>query len=457
MTKYFVLRPHALLSSYDSTMRFGEDNVVVVPLAIIDEITDMKNLSIEKSKIKRRVLEYISSFNYEELTTTGVKQQNGSTLLVEPNYHDISVEVSCMNQFQQRTLQICLGLKKDNKEVILVTNNIGLQLKARGLGIKAEKFKDEIFPMLEQQYTGRIETYVSKECIDNMYNSEAGYVYISDLYEFEKYTWYQNAFVIMRSGTTTAYGKVDGDKIIRVDAHRKSPYNIKAINDGQRLLLNALYDKSPLTVVKGPAGTGKTLLSMAVALEECCECNKYERILISRNVDNQKLGYLPGSLEEKVDPFLQGIKDNLEILINGFSNIASDKTGTPDKHGKKPGYYDAKYREKGDYFFEKGIIKIQALEMLRGRSVMNTCFIIDEAQNIEPEFIKTIVTRAAKGSKFIFLGDPTQIDNPKLTERYNGIVYLSEKMKNNSLCTVVTLTDSESVRSDLAKVASEIL
>ena len=288
-----------------------------------------------------------------------------------------------------------------------------------------------------------------------MYNSQLGYVYISDLYESEKYTWYQNAFVILRSGTATAYGKVHNEKIVRADAYKKLPYNIKAMNDGQRLLLNALYDESPLTVVKGPAGTGKTLLSMAVALEEC-ENRKYERILISRNVDNQKLGYLPGSLEEKVDPFLQGIKDNLEILINGTQ--LSEKTVVTDRRTKKCSYDDdTTNKEKGDYFFEKGTIKIQALEMLRGRSVMNTCFIIHEAQNIEPEFIKTIVTRAAKGSKFIFLGDPTQIDNPKLTERRNGIVYLSEKMKNNNLCTVVTLQDSESVRSDLAKVASEIL
>ena len=198
----------------------------------------------------------------------------------------------------------------------------------------------------------------------------------------------------------------------------------------------------------------KCHLTWAVALEEC-ENGKYERILISRNVDNQKLGYLPGSLEEKVDPFLQGIKDNLEILINGTQ--LSEKTVVTDRRTKKFSYDGTTNNEKGYYFFEKGIIKIQALEMLRGRSVMNTCFIIDEAQNIEPEFIKTIVTRAAKGSKFIFLGDPTQIDNPKLTERRNGIVYLSEKMKNNNLCTVVTLQDSESVRSDLAKVASEIL
>lgn len=455
MTKYFVLRPHALLSSYDSTIRFGEDNVVVVPLAVIDEITDMKDLSIEKDKIKRRVLEYISSFDYEELTTTGVRQANGSTLMVATNYHDVEINLQHVNQFQQRTLQICLGLQKDTKkEVVLVTNNIGLQLKAKSIGIRAEKFKDEIFPVVEQQYTGRIEIHVSRECIDNMYNSQLGYVYISDLYESEKYTWYQNAFVILRSGTATAYGKVYNEKIVRADAYKKLPYNIKAMNDGQRLLLNALYDESPLTVVKGPAGTGKTFLAMAVALEEC-KNRKYERILISRNVDNQKLGYLPGSPEEKVDPFLQGIKDNLEILINGTQ--LSEKTVVTDRRTKKCSYDDTTNKEKGDYFFEKGIIKIQALELLRGRSVMNTCFIIDEAQNIEPEFIKMIVTRASKGSKFIFLGDPTQIDNPKLTERRNGIVYLSEKMKNNNLCTVITLLDSESVRSDLAKVASEIL
>lgn len=138
MTKYFVLRPHALLSSYDSTMRFGEDNVVVVPLAVIDEITDMKDLSIEKDKIKRRVLEYISSFDYEKLTTTGVHQANGSILMVATNYHDVEINLQHVNQFQQRTLQICLGLKKDTqKEVVLVTNNIGLQLKAKSIGIRA--------------------------------------------------------------------------------------------------------------------------------------------------------------------------------------------------------------------------------------------------------------------------------------------------------------------------------
>lgn len=445
MTKYFVLRPHALLSSYDSTLRFGEDNVVVVPMAVIDEISNMRDLSIEKNKIKRRILEYISSFDYHELTTVGVKQKNGSILKVATNFHDINANVSNVTDFQKRTLQICLGIKKETKkQVILVTNNIALQLKAKGLGIMAEKFKDEVFPVLEEQYTGRIEAYVCDEVKDAIYSK--GYVHISDVYEYENYKWYQNCFVILKCNHQNIYGKVVDDTIVRLSAHNKTPYGIRPMNDGQRLLMNALYDESPLTVVKGSAGTGKTLLSMAVGLEGC-DLHKYNKILITRNVDNGKLGFLPGTVEEKVDPFLRGIKDNLDIIINGSSNKNKDKQNSNN---------DCE-QEHGEYFFEMGTIKIEALEMLRGRSITNTCFIIDEAQNIEPEFIKTIVTRAAEGSKFILLGDPTQIDNPKLNERYNGLVYIAEKMKDNKICTVVTLNDEESVRSELAKIASEIL
>lgn len=443
MTKYFVLRPHALLSSYNSTLRFGEDNVVVVPLAVIDEISDMRNLSIEKNKIKRRILEYVSSFDYKELTTTGVRQENGSILKVATNYSEVEIKTKNISEFQKRTLQICLGIKSETKgqsEVILVTNNYALQFKAKGLGIKAEKFKDEAFPVLEEQYTGRMEVYVSKEVVDSIYSN--GFVNIHDIYEYENYKWYQNCFVILKCENTKIYGKVKDNTIVKINAHKKMPYDIKALNDGQKLLINALYDDSPLTVVKGPAGTGKTLLSMAVALDECCEGKKYKKILISRNVDNQKLGYLPGSLEDKVDPFLQGIKDNLTILLGSTSTKSKE---------------DCYLKECGHYFFETGLIKIQALEMLRGRSIVSTIFIIDETQNIEPEFIKTIVSRAAKGSKFIFLGDPSQIDNPRLTERYNGIVYLSEKMKDNPLCTIVSLSDTESVRSELARAASELL
>lgn len=363
------------------------------------------------------------------------------------NYNDCEIDVPNVTEFQKRTLQICLGLSKEGTEVILVTNNIALQLKAKGLGIKAEKFKDEIFPILEEQYTGRLTIDVSKEIIDKMYND--GKIDIEDVYEFSKELkekHYENCYIIMKSIWNIVIGKVEGDKIIKVENHNRQPYGIVPKNDGQRVLLNALFDDSPLTIVKGTAGTGKTLLSLAVALEEY-ENKKYNRILIARDVCNEKLGYLPGDVDEKLSPFLQGIMDNLEILINGGNSSKPSKSVKGEKQD----------RESGEYYFEKGIIKIQALEMLRGRSIVDVIFIIDEAQNIPPEDVKTIITRAAKGSKFIVLGDPTQVDNPKLSERYNGLVYLCEKMKGQKDCTIVTLQDEESVRSDLAKVALTIL
>ncbi len=141
-----------------------------------------------------------------------------------------------------------------------------------------------------------------------------------------------------------------------------------------------------------------------------------------------------------MSPYLAGIKDNLAILINS------------DGQRKKGETY-----EDGEYYFESGMIQVQAIDLLRGRSIVDTLFIIDETQNIEPEMIKTIVTRAAKGSKFVFLGDPTQVDNPNLNERYNGLVYLSEKMKGIPGCDQITLLEDESVRSELARIAAKIL
>jgi PhoH-like ATPase len=158
---------------------------------------------------------------------------------------------------------------------------------------------------------------------------------------------------------------------------------------------------------------------------------------------------LPGDIEEKLSPYLAGIKDNLSILHKSGSKQELDKKS-------RDSFADGPY-EDGSYFFAKGMVQIQAIGFLRGRSIVDTYFIIDETQNIEPDTIKSIVTRAGEGSKFIFLGDPTQIDNPNLTERYNGLVYLSEKMKGNPMCAQIALADSESVRSELARKAAQIL
>lgn len=470
MTKHFVLRPHALLSSYDSLHKFGEDNVVVIPMAVIDEINAMRNdLTPEKAKIRKAVLKYIQSLMDKGVTSEeGYKQQVGGIIKVVSNYTEVELNVHNISEYQKRTLQVCKGLKQEGKEVTLVTNNIGLQIKANMEGIKAEEFKDEIFPVLEKQYTGRIRVNITEEVHKKMYSEHE--ILIKDIPELESQVVLENCYIIMDYGSLVYYAQVKGDKIIEINSHLNEPFGIKPMNEGQIIAINAFYDETPLVVVKGAAGTGKTLLSLGVAIDRVINDKEFNQILVTRSVSNEKLGYLPGTVEEKLSPFLQGVNDNLDMLINQgtkskkMKKMISESAKCKGKLEKNKNRYDPENEddkpeenEHGQYFFERNIIKVQALEMLRGRSIINTLFIIDETQNIEPEFIKTIVTRAAKGSKFIFLGDPTQIDNPKLSEKYNGLVYLAEKLKGDPDCTVVTLNEEESVRSRLARVASKIL
>lgn len=440
MTKTFVLRPNALLSSDTSTKRFGNDNIVVIPRAVLDEVQSRKNLSSEKAKIRKKIMEYIRSFDYNELTSTGVKQENGSILKICKNYKDVPIDSSGseMTDYQKRTLQVCMGLINEGNSVVLVTNNPCLQMTAEELGIHAESFKDESFPRLEDQYTGRISIEVEEEAFNLFWKQE--YLDIDEVTTLSDVGLVNNQFVLLKYGSARGYGKVVDSKIVQINMHERAPYGIRAMNDGQRFLINALYDETPLTVIKGNAGTGKTFCTLAVALDELERTKKYSRILVTRKADFSSIGYLPGEIDNKMSPYLACIKDNLAILINSEGNRRRGNS-----------------YEDGTYYFENGMIQIQPIELLRGRSIVDTLFIIDETQNIEPDLIKTIVTRAAKGSKFVFLGDPTQVDNPNLNERYNGLVYLSEKMKGVEECTQITLSDEESVRSTLARVAAKIL
>ena len=443
MSKVFVLRTHALLSSLRSTLKFGDDNEIVIPLALVDELRKTDKESVEKRKIARDLLDYLNTFPTEQLMSkSGVVQENGSILRISNDFYHIKVELEGLNDAERNTLRTCLGImQEEKKNVILVTNNLSLQLKAKLLGIRAESFKDETFPKLSEQYTGREEVFATDRAIDLFYSK--GFINISEIFDFADKEFVENKFFVIRSMNKSALGMYKNGKIDKLNNQSILPYGVKPMNVGQRFMLEALLDKdSPLVVIKENAGTGKTFCALAAGLERIDQ-NEYSRILVTRSVTaTEQYGFLPGDIEEKLSPYLSGIKDNLSILLNG--NMKKGES-------KKDVYED------GQYFFEKGIVQIQAIGFLRGRSIVDTYFIIDETQNIEPDTIKSIVTRAGKGSKFIFLGDPTQIDNPNLTERYNGLVYLSEKMKGNSMCIQVALSDDESVRSDLAREAAKIL
>jgi len=441
MSKVFVLRTHALLSSRDSTLKFGDDNTIVIPFEVLQELRHLKHESTEKKKIAKDLLKYILDLPTDKLMSKeGVKQENGSILRVSKAYKDIQIDSDeDLNRPQKRTLQICLGIKNEEKRnVILVTNNEILQLEARSLGIKAESFKDETFPRLKDQYTRRQEVSVTDTIIDEFYKN--GFINPEDIFGYEEIEFINNKFFVLQSENKSALGIFKNGQIVKLKNQDTMPYNIKAKNVGQKFLIEALLDDDcPLVIAKGNAGTGKTFCTLAVALQEN-KTKEYSRILVTRSVTaTEQYGYLPGDIDQKLGPYLAGIKDNLAILING---PRMDKSGT---------------YEDGSYYFEKGIIQIQPIGFLRGRSIVDSYFIIDETQNIEPDTIKSIVTRAGQGSKFIFLGDPTQIDNPNLNERYNGLVYLSEKMKGNPMCVQVSLSDNESVRSDLAREAAKLL
>lgn len=448
MSKVFVLRTHALLSSRRSTLRFGDDNEIVIPLAVVDELRTMKHQSFEKARIARELLEYLNSFPTEQvMSKDGVEQENGSILRISNNYSNISVNLEGLTNPERRTLQTCLGIMEEEKrKVILVTNNLSLQLKAKSLNIKAESFKDETFPRLSEQYTGREEIFTTDSIVDSFFKK--GTINIEDIFDYSKIEFVENKFFVLRSETKSALGMFKSGKIVKLRHQKVMPYGVEAKNVGQKFLLEALLDDDcPLVVVKGNAGTGKTFCTLAAGLEETEVNNKYSRILVTRSVNaTEQYGFLPGDIEAKLSPYLAGVKDNLAILLHG-----SDKKRKEIRVNEKDSYED------GTTYFERGVVQIQAIGFLRGRSIVDTYFIIDETQNIDPDTIKSIVTRAAEGSKFIFLGDPTQIDNPNLTDRYNGLVYLSEKMKGNPMCSQVSLSDNESVRSKLAREAAKIL
>lgn len=436
MKKTYVLNKPALLTSEDALLGY-EGNDIVIPIAVLEDLqAEFPRLRSARKAIANSVLDYLDSCDFNQLSQKGVTLENGTNLKVSVNYTDIDVALDGISNKEKRILQTCLGLKKEGKDVILIANKQLMRMKARQLGITAEGMTDRVFPAIKDQYKGYADVSCSQLAIDELYSK--GCLDIEKIYDYENIDWQTNLYLKIRGeNSSSTLGYFDGESIIPLVA-KANPCNIKPKNIRQKFLLHALMDESvPLVVVKGNAGTGKTYCSLGAGLE-LTRRGVYDQILITKStkkVDQEELGFLPGDIMEKVDPFISGIYDNLEILCP-----------------------DWKKTSEGLDMYGKNMIEIQTLGHIRGRSIMNKFFIIDETQNISPEAIKQIVTRAGEGSKFVFLGDPTQIDAPELTERYNGLVYLSEMMKGQKLCRQITLNNpGDAVRSPLAQLAVETL
>lgn len=461
MKKEFILRTEAVLSSEKATMAFGSDNDVTIPMCILENLYHYKGIP-EKMVIADRVIDYIQDLDMDKISSEkGVKQRNGNKLKIDGNGSILRIidngviderieKLNNLTLLDKRVFQVCLDRQQANRNknvrVILISQNPSIRIKAKRLGIESQPFKDEIFPLPKDQYTGMKEVFVSQTTLDKFNRDKS--IKINDVYNYNHIEWFENMFVVMKSETNSScLGRYSHGMIEKLK-YRK-PGELKTLNVEQEMLaecLSAPPEIAPLVVIKGAAGTGKTFCTLSIALNKIKKFGDdpiYDKILIASptvNIDDE-IGYLPGDIDNKVSPYLGGIMDN---LWNYFKMRCDDAD-------------NAEVEDKISELFDRKFIEIQGIGFLRGRSIKDNIFIIDEAQNIRPEILLDIVTRVGKGTKIILMGDPTQVNRVGLNIRRNGLVYISEKMKESSLCWQVTLNNEKSVRSELAQEALKIL
>ena len=451
MNKTYVVDTNILIQSADALKAF-EENQVVLPIVVIEELDSLKNAEGEKGRNARSAIRFLEKLRLEGNLLEGVELENGGTVRIEKNYVDIELPKDMPdNKSDNRILKVCMGLKQELTEqtVILVTKDILLRIKAQILGIKAEDYTREQVHEEEQQYTGRIEVFAEEEYFKDF--KKKGMIQ-EKLYQVDEtgarqaVTLIQNEFVLLKADQSmkkTQLGRFNGKKVLPLEYKKSKPYGVVPRNVGQYFLQEALMadpEEIPLVIVKGMAGTAKTFYSLAVGLEKVYnQAEKaYRKILITRpNAQfDEDIGFLPGTEQEKISPLMRPIIDNLEQLIDSNEEERYDD--------------EIELQGKIEELFARGIITAEAMNFIRGRSFVQTYLIIDEAQNMTPKQVTGIITRAGKGTKVILLGDPKQIDNPYLDEKTNRLSYASEKMKGSSLCCQITLTAEECERSELA-------
>jgi PhoH-like ATPase len=438
LKKIFVLDTSVILHDHNSLNCF-EENDVAIPITVLEELDNFKRGNDTKNFEARefiRILDRLSNdFTLQDWIPINGPEKGKFKIIME-NESLITDAVKVFgNKNDHKILNAALSLKISNKEakIILVSKDINLRLKAKALNIIAQDFE-----------TGKIDRdstlYNGKQIIENIESD-----FINKLYKqgqnndvsILKNKIVSNGFYILKNGKSSVLGYYNpfDDKLERVE--KQYVYGVKPKNAEQTFALHALLNPDiKLISLQGVAGTGKTLLALASALEQH---NLYHQIVLARPIvplSNKDIGYLPGNAEDKINPYMQPLFDNLKFIKNQF--------------GEK----EKKYR-KIEEMQEQGKLKISALAYIRGRSLSNVIFIVDEAQNLTPHEVKTIITRAGENTKIIFTGDVFQIDTPYLDEQSNGLSYLIDRLKGNDLFAHITLEKGE--RSELANLANQLL
>jgi PhoH-like ATPase len=437
MKKKFVLDTNVILHDSSCTFHF-QDNDVVIPITVIEELDNFKKGHDQLNFNAREFIRFLDQFSGEKIIHGGESLGQGrGKILILTNYgDDPDVQKSFVDKKpDHRILSAALFLKKSSKKnkVIFVSKDVNLRLKAKSLGLETQDYYKDKIEDIEKLYRGieRLENF-DPLLIDQLYVENAIPVANAGLKEI-----YPNQYFIFRNGTKSGLAYYNPNSKMLEHVNKGMAYGIKPRNAEQTFSLHALLnDEAPLATLSGKAGTGKTLLALASALELR---KKYRQIFLARPIvalSNRDLGYLPGDVEAKLDPYMQPLHDNLGVIKNQWKE--------DDKHYKLI-----------QEMLDNEKLVISPLAYIRGRSLNNIYFIVDEAQNLTPHEIKTIITRAGEGSKVVFTGDPYQIDTPYLDSRSNGLTYLIDRMKGQPLYAHVTLQKGE--RSELAELASDLL
>ena len=457
MKKIYVLDTNVLIQASYALKCFA-DNEVVLPLVVLEELDTHKRDEGERGANVREAIRTIEQIREQGDLTKGVRMDNGGMLRIEKNFKDVHLPQDLAEyKSDNRILKVCVGLSQSKKEqVILVTKDILMRIKAQLLGVKAEDFTTEQVAGRTEQYSGRITVYAPEELFHEFKKKgiSVEQVYCTDA-KGKRHTpvLFENEFVILQADESlkkTQMGRVEKGMIRKLEYEKSQPYGVRPRNAGQYFLQEALMqpaETAPLVIVKGMAGTAKTFYALAVGLEKMINrpTGEYRRILVCRpnSQFDDDIGFLPGNEQEKISPLMRPVIDNLEQLI--------------DSNEEERYQDEGELTDKTTEIFERGVIQAEALNFIRGRSILKTYLIIDEAQNMTPAQAKGIITRAGKNTKIILLGDSNQIDRPFLDERTNGLSYASEHMKGSPLCWQISLTTQECERSHLAMDAIERL
>ncbi len=442
--KLFIIDTNVVLFDPHAIFKF-EEHDVVIPLVVIEEVDKFKRDMNENGRNARTFSRIVDELRQQAPLSKGVKLKSGGHLMVHISSIDKIPELPelDMKKADNQMLALAKRLQKEHgkEHVTFISKDINLRIKADAAGVDAEDYEPSKFEM-DDIYTGTSNISLPGQAIDEFYTKKRLPV------DGDKYRLHPNQFVFLKdeaNANHTAIGRYDSVQNCMVTVFKpvEGLWGVYPRNAEQAFAIDLLLnDDIKLVSLVGKAGTGKTLMAIAAGLSKTVDEGLFSRLLVSRPVMpmGHDIGYLPGTIEEKLNPYMQPIFDNIDFLF-GVSTVA--KT---NRRGAGKGCQE---------LINQGLLNIEPLTYIRGRSIPNQYMIVDEAQNLTPHEIKTIITRAGEGTKIVLTGDTMQIDSPYLDSMNNGLAYVVECFKNEPIAGHVTLVKGE--RSKLSELATQLM